>query len=409
MPNLPGLHDDVYFGDMNTPLPNWRELPDTDEDTPITIGERKTLVGMLGFDPREQIAGSSESIETANAPPAALSIEATSDSLPHRINVPHHCTALKAVIVGRSDNDVLPAWYPSFMDPDGNEVAGPDTAGMTKAEYNPSMAARAVRQTDALCELLEREGVKVYRPPLIPIEVAKADIPGVPDSVGLGAAWVRECITVIGNRVVVNQPRAPFRNKDSQALEPFLAALTAARRASVHRLPACPLDRNDDWEHDLRPFLEGGDVFHLGKDVLVTMSYLATSPTGFRWLADLLEPDGIQCWLGLMTREWEHGDYIFMPVREGLCVAYVQGFTDGILPAPCTDWDCIPLTRDEANSGFAANGIVLRENVVLLPAGNKRVVRALGKKGVDTIEVPYDGVYYWQGAIDCTTAGLWRE
>ncbi len=53
MPNLPGLSSEVYFGDAEKPLPDWRKLPDSepDDDAPLTPEERKTLVGMLGFDP----------------------------------------------------------------------------------------------------------------------------------------------------------------------------------------------------------------------------------------------------------------------------------------------------------------------------------------------------------------------
>ena len=323
-------------------------------------------------------------------------------AVPKRVSVIRDWDTLKSVVVGRGDNDVIPAWYPSFDPSDTNEVNDPSAAGVPKADYAPNMQRRAARQQNLLVKLLEREGVQVLRPPLLPPEVAQAD------PVGLSQAWMREIFTVIGNRVVVGQCRAPHRNKDHEVLEPLLRTIEQSGLATVHRLPPCSLERDPDWENDARPFLEGGDIFRLGKDVVVTMSYLATSPTGYRWLADLLAPDGVEVWPAYLDGYWEHGDYVFMPVREGLCVAYLKGFKDGLLPAPCTDWDCVTLTRDEADNKFAANGLVLRPDVLLLPAGCPRVVRALERKGVDVIEVPFDGPIYWEGGIDCSVSELWR-
>lgn len=57
MASLPGQSADVYFGDTEKPLPNWREsLPtdDSDDDRELTAEERKVLVAMIGFDPSEK-------------------------------------------------------------------------------------------------------------------------------------------------------------------------------------------------------------------------------------------------------------------------------------------------------------------------------------------------------------------
>ena len=56
---------------------------------------------------------------------------ATGEFLPENIGVVCDWDKLKAVMVGIPDNDVLPAWYPNWKDPEGNEVDGPP--GQTKA------------------------------------------------------------------------------------------------------------------------------------------------------------------------------------------------------------------------------------------------------------------------------------
>jgi glycine amidinotransferase len=331
----------------------------------------------------------------ARVPRQEPAVRATSVPLaldgPARVHVASDFDRLRAVVVGRLDNDVLPVWYPNFEGLDGNEVLGPP--GMTKREYNPAMFERAIEQTEGLCRILEREGVFVYRPELLDS--------GREEPVGLSAEWPREVFTVYGDRAVVNQPRAPHRRKD------WAGCVSVFQGAELLRPPKCDASRDNDLVNDPRLFIEGGDVFRLGHDVLITVSYMATSPAGFRWLVDSL-PD-FEFWPAYLTEDWEHGDYVFMPVRPGLCVAYVEGFKDGLLPSPVTDWDVVRLTREEADDKFAANGIVLRENTVILPAGNSRVVRALEKRGVDVLEVPFDGPCYWQGGIDCATNEVWRE
>lgn len=52
----PWLPGDVYFGAADAPLPDWRSVAtasDTDDDAPLSPGERKGLIGVLGFDPAE--------------------------------------------------------------------------------------------------------------------------------------------------------------------------------------------------------------------------------------------------------------------------------------------------------------------------------------------------------------------
>lgn len=64
MASLPGSTVDVYFGDAEKSLPNWRDASaereddgeaaqraDADDDTEPTEEERRSVAAMLGFDP----------------------------------------------------------------------------------------------------------------------------------------------------------------------------------------------------------------------------------------------------------------------------------------------------------------------------------------------------------------------
>lgn len=323
------------------------------------------------------------------------------EEMPQRLFTSCGYAPLKAVLVGIPDHDTLP---------DGPADARLPGAlpGMTNAFYDPLRQKGCIEEMDAFCELLAAEGVQVYRPPLTPWEVAQSS------PVGLEAALARESFTVLGHHLLVNQSRSPHRHKEFLALLPFLNLVKKSFPDLAIHLPPLPetWERNDDYPNDPRVFVEGGDFFHVAaKDVLVTLSFRATSGSGFRWAADRLEADGFRLWPTYLVPEnaWQHGDSCLLPIKEGLCLAYLPAFVDKLLPEPILDWTVIPLTREEACDKFAANGLTLKPGLVCLPAGARRVERALEKKGVDVLSVPCDNLCFRRGGLHSVTTELWRE
>ena len=54
MASIPGLPADVYFGNPDKPLPNWREHAENDdEDSPPSDDDLRYLRSALGFDHKE--------------------------------------------------------------------------------------------------------------------------------------------------------------------------------------------------------------------------------------------------------------------------------------------------------------------------------------------------------------------
>ena len=49
-----GLDADVYFGDFDEPLPDWRTAVNDDEDDEPTEDEQDAAVAVLGFDPDDE-------------------------------------------------------------------------------------------------------------------------------------------------------------------------------------------------------------------------------------------------------------------------------------------------------------------------------------------------------------------
>jgi len=83
MPRLPGMEDaDVYFGDAEKPLPDWRAHveEDTADDDTLSDAEHVALVAMLGFDPNEGEDGDTE--QPATQPPKVPPSPFNDKSLP---------------------------------------------------------------------------------------------------------------------------------------------------------------------------------------------------------------------------------------------------------------------------------------------------------------------------------------
>ena len=57
MASIPGLNGDVYFGDPEKPLPDWRaeigEEDEDDDDDDTSEEQLAAVKAMLGFDPAE--------------------------------------------------------------------------------------------------------------------------------------------------------------------------------------------------------------------------------------------------------------------------------------------------------------------------------------------------------------------
>lgn len=57
MAQIPGMLGEVFWGEPDAPVPNWRDFPrpdgdedDIDDERPLTAAEREHLSGLLGFD-----------------------------------------------------------------------------------------------------------------------------------------------------------------------------------------------------------------------------------------------------------------------------------------------------------------------------------------------------------------------
>src|SRR5262249_41498049 len=204
-----------------------------------------------------------------------------------------------------------------------------------------------------------------------------------------------------------------FRNKEHLGYEQLFRDRLAQDPDARHirmpeTTPILPGKTEVDFVTDPRPFLEGGDTFVMGKDILVGFSSLGSSPAGVEWLRRYLAPEGYRVHLVPLTTEWLHLDCVFAVIRAGLCICLMHGLQEGRLPKVVRDWEVIEATADEAHA-LGCNTLCLEPGVVIIGAEHRRLIKEIEKHGATVLPVPFDMPSEVGGGIRCSTHPLLRD
>jgi len=310
------------------------------------------------------------------------------------------------VLVGNMANDATPRWSPDWGRYHGLKDMLAGQAGVPARVAFPERTKDAIVQTEVLVRLLEDHGVIVHRPRLTESEIAV-------EPIGASAQFARDPQVVIGKHVTETNLRMTFRNKEHLGYEQlFRERLSHDPQARHVRMPdttsILPGKTDADFLADPRPFLEGGDTFVMGKDILVGFSSLGSSPAGVEWLQRYLAPEGYRVHLVPLTAEWLHLDCIFAVIREGLCMCSLQGLREQRLPAPIQDWEVIEATAEEAHA-LGCNTLCLEPGMVIIGAEHRRLISEIEKRGAGVLPVPFDAPSEVGGGIRCSTHPLLRD
>ena len=313
---------------------------------------------------------------------------------------------LREVLVGDSARFTFPRWEPDWGRYHGFKEMLKGLEGVSLRQAYPELARGTMEQTEGLVRVLEDRGVIVHRPrSLTDDEIAS-------NPVGLGIQYARDPQVVIGKHVIETNLRMMCRNKEHLGYEALFRDRLAQDPEARHvRMPdttaVLPGETDEDFLRDPRPFLEGGDTFVLGKDVLVGFSSLGSSPAGAEWLQRYLGPEGYRVHVVPLTTEWLHLDCMFAVIREGLCMCHMPGLKDGRLPKPIKDWEVIEATAEEAHT-LGCNTVCLEPGVVLIGAEHRRLITEIERRGVTAVPVPFDKPPEIGGGIRCSTHPLLR-
>lgn len=184
---------------------------------------------------------------------------------------------LKEVLVGDSSRCVFPHLSPDWGRYYGFEEMLRGLGGVSLRQAMPERAKGVTEQTEGLVRVLEDRGVTVHRPrPLTDAEIAASPV-------GLFNQYARDPQIVIGRHIIETNLRMMFRCKEHLGYDQlFCSRLTEDPDARHVRMPdTTPIlsgETEGEFLNDPRPFLEGGDTFVLGKDILIGVFVLSLQP-----------------------------------------------------------------------------------------------------------------------------------
>jgi N-dimethylarginine dimethylaminohydrolase len=168
-----------------------------------------------------------------------------------------------------------------------------------------------------------------------------------------------------------------------------------------------PMPEQKDGSWGPGPFIEGGDVFLIGRDIYVGVSGNASNSAGVQWLAQHLGSDYRVHEIKL-TKKFLHLDCCLATPREGLAIICKEAFVDG-LPDFLKDWQLIELPYVEAKEMLGCNGLVLDSKTIIIHTDLPHLGKTLRDAGQEVIETPFDAVYQYAGAFRCWHHPLVRE
>jgi len=314
---------------------------------------------------------------------------------------------LREVMLGDVRESVLPEYQEDWGRYGNLKDFMPGNAGVKWIDRDPESGREMIEQVDNFEQLLKSYGVKVHRPCSIPKSVREGS-----RLLGDGMVYARDSHLVLGLHIIQTNMRMTYRMKEHHGWIPLFQE-HSEKNPEIHWINMPDVKPEPDgktpaeWIADRRLFVEGGDTFILDKDILVGFSSLGSSPTGIAWLQRILADDGYRVHMVPIKDEWLHLDCCFAVIKEGLAIAYMDAFKEGV-PSPLKDWEFIAASADECHA-MGCNTLCLEPGKVFIGSKHERLINEVEKKGCVPIPVDYDAVEWNGGGIRCTTHPLVRK
>jgi glycine amidinotransferase len=312
------------------------------------------------------------------------------------IYVESEWASLKECVYGSPDTWVLPV----FLSDVKLRAQGPfgefwaKHQGRDVKEVDPELFAEFSGQIQGAIDLLEDLGVRVQIAG--PISPANRKFPRGEEH-GVATPWMRDPFVTIGNNVIELAPRSLFHRRQRFAIRSILAS-AMDRGARYFAQPDGGAD--DSNEGPGWGYLEGGDIFVLGRQILVGNSGGCSNPEGARWLQHALGPDYTVQTVKIDPM-FPHLDCVLMTPREGVAVASLEALPEG-LPDFMQDWDVIEVSKAMAKAHMACNNLVLDDHTVVVPAEEALdpIASALEARRFEVLRIPY--------RVPCMAGGSFR-
>lgn len=319
---------------------------------------------------------------------------------PNRVSVDHEWGVLKEVVCGIPNLRIpteLPAAIYNYAPEEGIKFFEANL-GKNLKEADPETYKRASDQMNTTVAILEKRGIKVHRLKEVSDD-ENAYLSGIfPASVV--QYFPRDPVLIIGNRVIETEPYLPLRRREKFGVRRALSERLNKSDAELVSMPtAVPTKEKEDGSWGPGPFLEGGDVFLLGKDIYVGVTGNASNSGGVKWLAQYLGEDYNVHEIKL-SEKFLHLDCCLATPRPGLAIVCREAFVSGP-PKFLDGWELIDVPYKDAKQKLACNGLVLDNKSIIIASGLDYLAKALRKAGQEVIETPFDAVYQYAGAFRC--------
>ena len=270
------------------------------------------------------------------------------------------------------------------------------------SDADPALYESSVLQMEDLVNLLRSLDVVVHRAePLVDDEIDYL----INFKAGVQQCFTRDPILVIGNNVIETSLREFERRKERFGIRRGLGDRLVNSNANWISMPQ-PIPMRGAGGYGPGPFLEGGDVLLVGRDIYAGYSGHASNMAGIQWLQRFLGPDYYVHPIQL-KRGFLHLDVVLSLPRPGLAIVCREAFVDD-LPDFLDAWDLIDVPV-EATSRLACNGLVLDEETYICAEEHTDVAEALSKHGQTVHTLLYDTISLWGGSFLCSHHPLVRE
>ncbi len=196
----------------------------------------------------------------------------------------------------------------------------------------------------------------------------------------------RDSMVVIGNTIIQLNRRNP--EKQSQKMISRMVA-QAASELKYRRLVMPQTPHGTSKSDEQTPYLEGGDIFVFGRNILIGHSGRASSLAGIAWLKNELAPRGYQIHKVDLAARWLHLDHVLGSPREGLAVCHIAGLRHHrkSLPPMLRHWEVMNTTEQEARD-MACNLVSISPSHILVTWHSDRLREGLEDRGVKSVLVP---------------------
>lgn len=312
---------------------------------------------------------------------------------------------LKECVYGSPKNWVLPVFYADAKLRAQGEFGElwANNPGRAVEDVAPDLFREWSEQIQGAIDLLRSFGITVH----VAGEISEQNraFPRGEDH-GVETGWMRDPFVTIGNNVIELAPRSLFHRRQRFAIREILAG-TMARGARYFAQPDGGAD--DERDGPGWGYLEGGDVFVLGKTILVGHSGGCSNPEGAHWLQHMLGAE-YRVHVVPIDPMFPHLDCVLMTPREGVAFACLDALPEG-LPNFMRDWDIVSIPKDLAKAHMGCNNLVLNDRTVVVPSEEPLdiVAQELKDRQFEVIRIPYRVPCMAGGSFRCAHQPLIRR